>query len=129
MRGKPLNDETVAERLLVDYPDKVIRDLNVRYRSNNTILQYLKRKAKRAGVTVEVYLKRLGFEFIPERDMTPFIERLLNRYPDKVIRDNLTSLSFYSSINNTAYSLKVKPVALLRALGFRIQKERRSTIC
>lgn len=126
MKGKPLNDAEVTLRLLKEFPDRVIVNLSSHFKNNNSILQYLKRQSKRAGVTVEEYLIRLGFEFRQQRDYTHFIDRLLFMYPDRVIRDNLTSLPFYSSINNVAHSLKVKPAKLICSLGFRIKKERRS---
>jgi hypothetical protein len=125
-KGQRLTDEEVSRRLLQIYPDRVVIDLGKVFKNNNGIVVYLKREAKKKGMTLQEYLKGLGFEFKQKREYSHIVERLLELYPNRIINESITKYKWYRIIAVNAHKYKIAPKEYLRVLGFKIKKKKKS---
>ncbi len=123
MSKKPrLNDEEVTRRLLDVYPNKQVVNLAKTFKNNNGIVVYLKREARKKGITLQEYLECLGFQYRQVREYSHIVERLLELYPNRIIDENISHYKWYRIIAVNAHKYKMKPKQYLNILGFTVKK-------
>jgi hypothetical protein len=124
-KGIRLTKEEVIKRILIAFPDKDVTDISSFFKQNNSILRFIKRKADEKQISFDKYLENLGFKVIHSRDYTHFLKRLEIDFPDKIININLTSIHYYTHMNNFCNKLNIPLKIFLKKIGYKIQKSKK----